>query len=171
MKSTLLLGACAALALSAFAMAPAANAADKAAVNPWSQCGIGAMIFTDNGTAAAISNVIWDLGTTAVTTSISSPDSCTGAPQKTAQLIGTTYAGLETDVAVGEGKYLTAVADTMGCSADIRSSLYAEVRMSFLDTAAKPEFIDMTKAQKAEALYNIVDKAVATGYSAKCTAV
>ena len=29
-------------------------------INPWKHCGIGAIIFDDNGTAAAISNVIWE---------------------------------------------------------------------------------------------------------------
>ncbi|MFT6992708.1 MAG: hypothetical protein ACJASL_004709, partial [Paraglaciecola sp.] len=33
-------------------------------LNPWQDCGLGAMVFPDNGVAAAISNVIWDLGTT-----------------------------------------------------------------------------------------------------------
>ena len=47
-------------------------------INPWKHCGIGAIIFDDNGTAAAISNIIWDLGTTAVSSKVSSADSCEG---------------------------------------------------------------------------------------------
>ena len=38
----------------------------KKELNPWIDCGIGAMIFTETNWAAVISNVIWDLGTTAV---------------------------------------------------------------------------------------------------------
>ncbi|MCC5879985.1 MAG: DUF3015 domain-containing protein, partial [Idiomarina sp.] len=41
-------------------------------INPWQHCGIGAMIFDDNTTAAAVSNVIWDSGTTAFTSATAS---------------------------------------------------------------------------------------------------
>ena len=47
------------------------NAMAQDDINPWKHCGIGAMIFDDNGAAAAISNIIWDLGTTALSTKIS----------------------------------------------------------------------------------------------------
>ncbi|MBI3771765.1 MAG: hypothetical protein HY272_03590 [Gammaproteobacteria bacterium] len=42
--------------------------------NPWLDCGIGAMIFTETKWAAVTSNVIWDLGTTAVTSGASTPN-------------------------------------------------------------------------------------------------
>ena len=73
-KHTLIAAAIAVAGLSSNAMAD--DHMEK--VNPWKQCGIGAMIFDDNGTAAAISNIIWDLGTTALSTKISSEESCNG---------------------------------------------------------------------------------------------
>ncbi len=169
MKSKLLLGACAALAMS-FA-AGASHAADGGTPNAYTQCGIGAATFHNNHAAAAISNVIWDWGSTALSSALSSPSQCEGAQGKTAMLIGNTYAGLETDLAVGEGKYLTALADVMGCQQSARAGLYAEVRARYADVAAKPEFADMTKSQKAEALYLIVDQTRATSFQAQCTAV
>ncbi|WP_126420284.1 DUF3015 family protein [Asticcacaulis excentricus] len=148
---------------------PAAHADEKKVGNPWAECGLGAMVFPDNGTAAAISNVIWDWGTTAVSSSLSSADQCQGGKVKTAMLIGNAYASLEAETAAGEGKYLTAVADSMGCDKSVHSALAAEIRVRFSDVAARPEYIDMTKAQKAEAYYNIVDTAVSTKFAAQCS--
>lgn len=60
------------------------STANSQEINAWKHCGIGAMIFNDNETAAAISNVIWDLGTTALSSKISSQESCEGAAAQTA---------------------------------------------------------------------------------------
>ena len=72
--SIALLGATTALTLSATTFAND----HQGEINPWQHCGIGAAIFDDNTTAAAISNVIWDSGTTAVTSATISPGSCEG---------------------------------------------------------------------------------------------
>ena len=63
----------------AFGMAPSLAHADGP--NPWTDCGLGALVFSgvdgDGGKiGAAISNIIWDLGTTAVSSATSSPDTC-----------------------------------------------------------------------------------------------
>jgi|APSaa5957512622_1039677.scaffolds.fasta_scaffold420405_1 hypothetical protein len=42
-------------------------------------CGLGAMIFDEEPIGAIISNIVWDLGTTATTSSSMSPDSCAGS--------------------------------------------------------------------------------------------
>ena len=72
------------------------------AANPYSECGIGAAIFPKNGAAAAISNVIWDLGSTAVTSATLSPDTCSAETVDTAKFILETIDNLESDVAIGE---------------------------------------------------------------------
>lgn len=140
----------------------------KEAVNPFSQCGIGAAIFPDNGVGAAISNVIWDLGTTAITSGLSSPDTCNGAKKDVAMIINSSYANLEVEAAVGEGQYLTAVADAMSCTAEARSPLYAEVRARLGDVVATPAYVDMDKSQKAATLYNIVEETVSTKFAGQC---
>ncbi|WP_235956226.1 hypothetical protein [Grimontia sedimenti] len=45
------------------------------------------MIFNDIPAAAGISNVIWDLGTTAVSSNISSQETCEGSRVKAAMFI------------------------------------------------------------------------------------
>ncbi len=50
----------------------AANKAPGSGPNPFSDCGIGAALFKDTKWAAVSSNVIWDIGTTAVTSATAS---------------------------------------------------------------------------------------------------
>lgn len=105
------------LTLSAFAvsMALTVSAQEKRAQpNAWVDCGIGAMIFPSENleVAAAVSNIIWDLGTTAVTSALSSPESCSGLDNvEMAMFIQSTYASLESDLAKGEGENLDALVE------------------------------------------------------------
>ena len=138
--------------LSAAVLAGAFLAAPAQAqnINPWQQCGIGAMIFPDNGAAAAVSNIIWDLGTTAVSTKISSQESCAGANVKTAMFIQQTFPVLEQEIAQGEGEYVAAVLNVRGCDATAHADIVTAIRN---DYAQKP-------ATDAQSLYNIVESKV-----------
>ncbi|MCU7554917.1 DUF3015 family protein [Alteromonas sp. ASW11-19] len=109
-------------------------------LNPWKHCGIGAAIFDNNGTAAAISNIIWDLGTTALTTGTASEDMCNGERTKTAMFINENLDQLELELAVGEGQALEAVvAMTGGDVVSMRNALNSAV--------------DGTRVEKAQAIY------------------
>lgn len=143
----------ASLTLITMASASAQNAT-RAEPNPWLDCGIGAMIFPDANleVGAGISNVIWDLGTTAVTSAQSSPDTCNGLDNVTsAMFIKRTYPTLETELAKGEGEHLTALAtlsgavDTEAFTASLRQNMAAEV--------AKPTFAALSEDEKAQLLY------------------
>ena len=158
-----------ATAVLGIACLPMVSHADEAGSNPFSQCGIGAAIFPDNGTAATISNVIWDLGTTAITSGLSSKSTCSGSSGKVAMIINSSYANLETETAVGEGKYLTAMADAMSCSTDSRAALYAEVRARFEQEVTAPGYFDKSKTEKASTFYNIVDQTVTSKFAAQCS--
>lgn len=106
-------------ALACTTTAFAQDSSTRAKPNPWLDCGIGAMIFPDSNleVAAGISNVIWDLGTTAVISAQSSPDTCNGLDNvEMAVFIQRTYATLEADVARGEGDNLDALVALTGAS-------------------------------------------------------
>ena len=77
-------------------MAPTAHAADApgSGPNPFSDCGIGAALFPETKWAAVTSNVIWDVGTTAVASATMSPQTCSGKQAKTAAFIYHTYDSL-----------------------------------------------------------------------------
>ncbi len=130
-------------------------------VNPWQQCGLGAMVFPDNGTAAAISNVIWDLGTTAVSSNVSSQETCEGADVKTAQFIQQTFPVLEQEVAQGEGEYVAAMLNVRGCDAAAHADIVSAIRNDY----AGNQVVD------AQALYNIVESKVTSQFAASCSAI
>ena len=149
--------------LSAAVLAGAFLAAPAQAqnINPWQQCGIGAMIFPDNGAAAAVSNIIWDLGTTAVSTKISSQESCAGANVKTAMFIQQTFPVLEQEIAQGEGEYVAAMLNVRGCDATAHADIVTAIRN---DYAQQP-------ATDAQSLYNIVESKVTCQFAANCSVI
>lgn len=130
-----------------FAISPASAEKD---LNPWQDCGIGSMVFPDNGTASAISNVIWDLGTTAVTSASASEDNCASNRAKTAQFINEAYNQLEEDLVKGDGEHLATLASVMSCSKTDVVSL----RDSLASDLNKDAFESKSKELKAETLFN-----------------
>ncbi|MCI5045941.1 MAG: DUF3015 domain-containing protein [Aquisalinus sp.] len=144
--------------------ASAQNSPMRDAPNPWLDCGIGAMIFPDDNLelGAGISNIIWDLGTTAVTSAASSPDTCSGLSNvRSAMFIQKSYAQLETEIARGEGENLTALSSLAGCSAETQPAFVQSVRQSAAQRMASPEFETMSYNQKSEALYYASEEAAA----------
>lgn len=130
----------------------------KKNLNPWQECGIGAMIFPSHGIAAAISNIIWDLGTTAVSSNISSQESCSGGKAKTAMFIKATMPVLEQDIVMGEGEYVTAMLELRGCEVTSHEEIVIAIREDFKN---KP-------SENAEALYNALESRVSESFSNVC---
>ncbi len=115
----------------------------------YTECGLGAMIAPHTPAVAAVTNVTWDLGTTAVSTNISSPESCKGGEAKTAAFIGKSYDELEIEIASGKGKYV----DTLATMTDKDME---DIRAEFSELVASDEYAKMSKMEKVEKLYNIV---------------
>ena len=154
LKKASFAGACVlgcSLAFSGVAVAEGAGSAP----NPFSDCGIGAAIFK-NDVAASISNVIWDIGTTAVTSALSSPETCEGDSVAAAQFIFDTYVVLEEQVATGSGSHLSAVFDILQCDIADQQVLAAEVRADFTALVSKDAYSTMTDLQQSEQFFNIV---------------
>lgn len=155
-----LLGATTALTLSATTFA-----SDRQGdINPWQHCGIGAAIFDDNTTAAAISNVIWDSGTTAVTSATISPETCESEEVKVAQFIDETYDQLAMEAAMGEGQHLNAALGLVGCDASNAASI-AQLRNDLSTVSADASYSSMSHDDKAYRFYNSLNQA-ATNCSA-----
>jgi hypothetical protein len=128
--------------------------------NAWTQCGIGAAIFPSYGWAAAIINVVWDMGSTATTSSSSSPSQCAGKGSAVGQLIFENYANVEEETAVGEGEHLNAMMTILGCDSSIQSALIQDVRTDFLKDAQSASFSKKSNVEKTESLFNnVMDKA------------
>ncbi|MCG7497798.1 DUF3015 domain-containing protein [Vibrio sp. Of7-15] len=135
-------------------LSPVAMASEEHSINPWTQCGIGAMVFNDNPQAAAISNVIWDLGTTAVSSNISSESNCEGSEVKTAMFIQQSYNNIIEETAQGNGDHLTAMLDLLEVDAAAREDVLSGVRANMAQTVSQPEYATSTTPEKAEMYYN-----------------
>lgn len=171
MKRTLLALAIAALAATGAAHAQQGDASPDRIINPFSDCGLGAALFPnpDAAWAAITTNVTWDVGTTAVISAVSSPNTCNGGRAHTAQYITRTYASLETETAAGEGMYLEGMADVMSCEASVRPELFQRVRAEMATVMAAPGYAELDHVRKAEAYFNVVDGVAQKDFAASCS--
>lgn len=127
--------------------------------NPFSDCGIGAAIFKDTAWAAATLNIIWDFGTTAVTSATLSPQTCAKKNVKAAMLIRDSYAQVIEDAARGRGEHLAAVLDTLSCNPSQQGAAAHEVRAGISEAIEAPGFTDQKHLEKAGQLFHIIDQA------------
>lgn len=136
--------------------------------NPWTQCGIGAMIFSSTPWAAAISNVIWDFGTTASSTTSSSDHYCSGKSASTAKFIYETYANLEEETTIGSGKHLTTMLNILGCDQDAHAHIIDSVRTDFNTSLQNPEKPTADKLTNAKSYYEIVMRKAEGPFAKQC---
>lgn len=163
----------ASLVATALATSMAALADDKKPVdktpgsgpNPYADCGIGAALFTETKWAAVISNVIWDLGTTAVTSATASPQTCSGKTVAAALFIHHTYDKLAEETASGQGEHLTTVLNIFECDSVRHANAIRQIRGAMGHAVATPNYIDQPHIDKASNFYSIVENAV----SASCS--
>ena len=134
--------------------------------SPYADCGIGAALFNNTKWAAVTSNVIWDLGTTAVISATASPETCSGKKLAAAHFINATYATLAEQTAAGHGEQLTTILDIFGCGRDRQSQAVRMIRGAMSLEVANPQYIGQTHLEKAASFYQIVDTAVTSGCAA-----
>ncbi|MDQ7075781.1 MAG: DUF3015 family protein [Gammaproteobacteria bacterium] len=137
-------------------------------LNPWRDCGIGAMIFTDVPVGAIISNIIWDLGTTALTSSGMSKEMCEGQKVAAAKFITHTYANLEEQTVKGDGKHLHAMLDILGCDQSSHTGIIHSVRNRFSNTLNNTQYSTQATVAKAEGYYNLVNATIKQNYATQC---
>ena len=124
----------------------------------YTDCGLGAMIAPRNGAVAAVTNVTWDSGTTAITSDISSPDSCVGGQERTAAFIHGSYEYLEQDLASGSGTYLDTLMVLAGYDSQTKQAGIDELRKDFAKLVSKPGYTNKSRFEKSEAVYDLVYK-------------
>lgn len=152
---------CALVAFAALAFPQPAMARTFAEI--YTDCGIGAMIAPNNDAVATVTNVTWDLGTTAISSNISSPDSCVGGKGRLAAFIHDSYDHLEKNLASGSGTYLETLIVLAGYdvrSEEDRQARIKTLRDGFTELAANPGYTDQNRYEKAKALYELVSEQV-----------
>lgn len=155
------------LALLAFSQPTMAG--DREFAEIYTECGLGAMIAPGIPAVAAVTNVTWDLGTTAISSNISSPETCAGGKEKTAAFIYDSYASLETDLASGSGAYLDTMMVITGCEPQVRQELISVLRNDFTYIVADQSYADQSRFEQAKSLYDLLYKHVNDGnFSKSC---
>lgn len=142
------------------------KAAPGTGPNPFSDCGIGAALFPNTEWAAVTSNIIWDIGTTAVTSATASPETCNGKSVETAQYIYRTYDSLIHDTARGEGEYLTAMFDLAGCPRQDQAAATSALRNALAKDVSAPDFQAQAPAAKAAQYYDAMQYSLSSHCSA-----
>lgn len=140
----------------------AAHAQDKtpgSGPNPYVDCGIGSALFQDTHWAAVSSNVIWDLGSTAITSATSSPETCSRKKVAAAMFINDTYERLAEETSRGEGEHLTTVMNIMECSGAQRSDAIQATRASVGAMVSAPGYAAQPRMEKAAQYFNAVQSA------------
>ena len=154
------------LAVGAIASAEEGSKAPGSGPSPYSDCGIGGALFPETNWAAVSSNVIWDLGTTAVTSATASPQTCNGKKVKAALFIGNTYDELAEETAAGHGEHLTTALTLFECDAAHEPAAIAEMRTGMAQVVAAPDYLGQTRVQKAAQYYSLIERAASRACSA-----
>jgi hypothetical protein len=129
--------------------------------NPFSDCGIGAALFKNN-IAATISNVIWDIGTTAVTSATASPETCSAPDAVAAAFIFESHDSLMEEVAQGSGQHLTSLLNILDVNDIEQASIVSQVRDDMTLFVSSAAYIESTRIERAKSFYSSVMNAVAT---------
>lgn len=137
------------------------NKAPGSGPNPYTDCGIGAALFSNTAWAAVTSNVIWDLGITALTSATASPQTCQGKKVAAALFIRDTYEQLAEQTAQGSGEHLATVLNIMECPAARQDAAMIATREAMGAVVSKAGFAGLPRLEKAAQFYGAVDTAVA----------
>ncbi|MBF0382231.1 MAG: DUF3015 family protein [Magnetococcales bacterium] len=157
----------AAAGLSVAMLSSAASAREFAAI--YQECGLGALIAPNHPIVAVITNVTWDLGTTAVTSDMVSPDTCKGSQAKMATFIHEGYKQIETAMATGQGEYLTSLMNVSGCAAAVQPELSKALRKDFSSVVSAPGYSEQSKFDQSKGMYDMINKRINSDFSKSCT--
>jgi hypothetical protein len=145
-----------------FALPASAADAPGSGPNPFVDCGIGAALFSETHWAAVTSNVIWDLGSTAVTSATLSPQTCSGKKVKTALFIRDNQQQLVEQFARGEGEHVAAVLEMFSCNAAQSEAAVRAARPAIGAAISAAGYSSQSQLQQAGHLYNTIEQAAAS---------
>ena len=134
----------------------------------WRDCGIGAMIFPEIDWAAVISNIIWDLGTTATSSHVSSPDTCKGKQYESALFIHESYDNLIEETAKGKGEHLHALLDVLECTPRSQPAIIQSIRKELPGILNSEVYDELPAIRKSENYHILLLKTIETQYSPHC---
>ncbi len=134
------------------------EAAAGSGPNPFSDCGIGAALFPSVSWAAVTSNVIWDFGTTGLTSATASPETCSGKNIAAAIFINDTYESLAEETAKGEGEHLTTLLNIFECGNN-KQAVISTLRSDMGESLSSSAYDAKSHTEKASSYYDMAKSA------------
>lgn len=119
------------------------------------ECGIGALLFPEWAIGASVSNFIWDYGTTATTSGLTTPDSCKGGKAKLAFYIYQSYDSIEKDLAKGDGKYLDMLV-VLSEKTGEKERFVQDLREKLRETIESNCYSCKDRFEKAKLMYTVI---------------
>ena len=143
------------------------------AANPWTDCGIGRMIFDDADDKgwASSSNIIWDLGTTAVTSATLSEDACSASLIETTRYIQIAYFNLEEETVARSGTHLDGLLFTAGCEVGKSDNLKKRISEDFSHKLSEKDYNNKDPQLKRLEYFRILEKAAIDNPEAECKVI
>lgn len=123
----------------------------------YEECGLGGLLFPTWPVGASVSNFTWDFGSTASTSGLTTPNACKGGKPKLAMYIYKSYDSIEQNLAKGDGKYLDMLA-LLSNSLENKDAFIQDVRTKFREEVAKDGYSSMSRLEKAQLMYTIVEE-------------
>lgn len=159
---------CKILALATVALTISSMSSARDIEDVYKQCGIGGHLFGDSSpTLAFISNVTWDLGTTAATSDAT--DSCNDSAATAAIYIHESYDVLAQDIAIGSGEYLNGLVSLLSCESQSSDAVISAIRTEFSSIVSSEQYSVMSDMEKSEELYQLVAPRLSESGSTSCS--
>ena len=152
----------------AVALVPVQTAMARDLGDIFTQCGLGGLIAPKIPALAVTTNIIWDLGTTATSSDLSSPESCKGSSAAAAAMIYQTYPSLERELAQGGGENLDALLALASCESDAHAGMVAALRTDFGAMVNAAVYPQQSRLQQADGLYQAFTQQVEGSFAASC---
>lgn len=149
------------------AFSPPAQARDFGEI--YTQCGLGGLIAGSVPVLAVITNITWDLGTTAISSAATTPEACHGGAERMAAFINQAAPELEQDLARGQGPYLAALLELSGCSAASQPAITGALRGDLAAALAAPGAATRTRFDQAAGLFNLYTARLQADFGRACS--
>ena len=148
------------IAIVSFALAPAVVQAQDSSPSIYADCGIGAAIFPEAKTGAIISNIIWDFGSTASSSALTTPSACAGKRAEAAAFIYKNYENVAEQTAQGEGEHLEALMNILDVNQLARRQVISDVRSEMAQRVNERSYLEANRVEKSERYYKNVMSAL-----------
>lgn len=150
------------------AVVPVQSAVARDLGDIYTQCGLGGLIAQQTPWLAVTTNIVWDLGLTATSSELTTPESCKGGKPAAAALILQAYPALERELAQGRGEHLDALLAIASCDEGARANVTAALRTDFGALVNAAVYPQQTRLEQANGLYQAFTEQVEGSFAGSC---